>query len=68
MELIYGLLAGATLGLVGGYILATHIHSIASAAADKVVNTLAASVGQTAVMTAAPAPAPVAVVAAKTGA
>lgn len=36
MELVYGLLAGGVVGLVGGYVLATHIHSIANAAATRI--------------------------------
>lgn len=62
MELIYGLLAGGVAGMIGGYVLATHIHSIADAAVAKAASTLASSVGMSATlspMPIAPAPAPV---------
>jgi hypothetical protein len=39
MDVVYGILAGVALGGVGGYMLATHIHSIANAAAARVAAT-----------------------------
>lgn len=44
---------------IGGYALATHIHSIANAAAQRVVTTVAGAVGSTATLQpTAPPPAP----------
>lgn len=45
MEFIYGLLIGLACGGVGGYLLATHIHSIANAAAQKAVSAIDSAVG-----------------------
>jgi hypothetical protein len=59
MELIYGLLAGGVAGLVGGYVLATHIHSIADAAASKVIAGINAGVSSIGATPVAAAPAPV---------
>lgn len=54
MELLYGLIAGGTTGLVAGFLLATRIHTIADTAAQKAITVVAASVGGTATLAQAP--------------
>ena len=45
MDVLIGILSGGFGGFIAGYLLSSHIHTIANAAAQKVVSTIAASIG-----------------------
>jgi uncharacterized membrane protein YeaQ/YmgE (transglycosylase-associated protein family) len=59
MDILIGILCGFAGGAVGGYLLATHMHSIAAAASADVVKAVTSVVGATPAAAAPPAPAKV---------
>jgi len=56
MEYFLGLLAVLIIGIVLGYLLATHIHKIADAAAARAVRTIGTLTGEAVTLSPAPAP------------